>query len=76
MIDILKTKFLLLARQPSSFIIITIIICVFAFVLGLGQQAKVPIAVYSNLNDDLTNEIVDKLNELPHTQFTIYDVLM
>ncbi len=73
MIEILKTKFKLLARQPASFIIITIVICVFAFVLGLGQQAKAPIAVYSNLNNDLTNKIVEKLNELPHTQFTIYN---
>lgn len=73
MINILKTKFLLLARQPASFVILTIVICVFAFVMGLGQQAKVPMAVYSNLNDDLTNDIVEKLNELPHNQFTIYD---
>lgn len=73
MMDILKTKFLLLARQPASYIIITIVICVFAFVMGLGQQAKIPIAVYSKLNDSLTSEIVDKLNELPNTQFTIYE---
>ncbi len=75
MIDILKTKFLLLARQPASYIIITIVICVFAFVLGLGQQAKIPIAVYSNLNENLTIDIVDKLNELPNTQFIIYEEL-
>jgi len=73
MINILKTKFLLLARQPASFIILTVVICVFAFVMGLGQQAKVPVAVYSNLNTELTNDIVDELNELPQTQFTLYD---
>ena len=73
MTHILKTKFMLLARQPASFIILTIVICVFAFVLGLGQQAKVPIAVYSNLNEEMTNNIVEKLNEIPRTQFKIYD---
>ncbi|KGR78483.1 ABC transporter permease [Ureibacillus manganicus] len=73
MMNILKSKFLLLARQPASFIIITIVICVFAFVLGLGQQAKVPIAVYSDLKEDLTNDIVEKLNEFPLSKFTIYE---
>lgn len=73
MMDILKTKFLLLVRQPASFIIITIVICVFAFVLGLGQQAKIPIAVYSDLEEGFTDNIVEKLNELPHNQFTVYE---
>ncbi|SOC36258.1 ABC transporter permease [Ureibacillus acetophenoni] len=73
MMDILKTKFLLLARQPASFIVITIVICIFAFVLGLGQQAKIPIAVYSDIEENLTNNIVERLNELPRTQFTIYE---
>ncbi|HWL22921.1 MAG TPA: ABC transporter permease [Ureibacillus sp.] len=73
MMDILKTKFLLLLRQPASFIILTIVICVFAFILGLGQQAKVPIAIYSDLKEDLTITLVSKLNEFPHYQFTVYE---
>lgn len=72
MIAILKTRFLLLARKPASFIVITIIICAFAYVLGLGSQSKLPIAVYSDLDEKQTDVIMDELENLPETEFTIY----
>lgn len=73
MIDILKTKFLLLARKPSAFIVITIIIGVFAYVLGIGSQGKQPVAVYSSLDNQQTEEIKSELEKLSDYQFTIYD---
>lgn len=73
MIDILKTKFLLLLRKPAGFIIITIIICTFAYILGLGQQSKMPIAVYSDLDQEQTEAFLLELKEIPEIDFTLYD---
>lgn len=73
MIDILKTKFLLLFRKPVGFIIITIIICTFAYILGLGQQSKIPIAVYSDLNKEQTETFLLELKKIPELDFSLYD---
>lgn len=73
MIAILKTKFLLLARKPASFIVITIIIGVFAYVLGLGQQSKLPIAVYSSLEQETTNHVMESLEQLSKYRFSLVD---
>ena len=72
MIDILKTKFLLLARKPASFIIITIIIGAFAYVLGLGQQSKLPIAVYSSLEEQSYKSCNRTIRQL-HYSFSLVD---
>ncbi|WP_052130287.1 ABC transporter permease [Ureibacillus sinduriensis] len=68
---IFKTKLLLLARQPASFIIITIIICAFAYVLGLGSQSKLPIAVFSDLKDEQTKIYMAEFGNIPETEFTL-----
>lgn len=73
MMAILKSKFLLLVRQPASFIIITVIICAFAYILGQGSQSKLPIAVFSDLDKDRTNEIVAELQKVPETKFTLHE---
>lgn len=65
MMDILKTKFILLKREPVSFIVITVIICLFAYILGLGQQSKLPIAVYSSLDEKLTETLLLELKKCP-----------
>ncbi|RHW38519.1 ABC transporter permease [Lysinibacillus yapensis] len=72
MMAILRTKFLLLARQPASFIITTVIICVFAYVLGLGSQTKLPVAVYSDLSQQRTDAILEELQKIPEKEFTLY----
>ncbi|MFC7684699.1 ABC transporter permease [Ureibacillus sp. GCM10028918] len=72
MIHILKTKFLLLVRQPASFIIITIVICAFAYVLGLGSQGKFPVAVFSDLIDEQTEIYMKELEKIPEMEFTLY----
>jgi len=71
MIGIMKTKFLLLARQPASFIIITIIICVFAYFLGLGSQASFKVAVYSDLSKQQTKDYMNELQKIPETEFVL-----
>lgn len=73
MIAILKTKFLLLARNPASFIIISIIIGVFAYVLGLGQQSKLPIAVFSSLEQETTDQVMETLHQLKKYHFSLVD---
>ncbi|SOC21112.1 ABC-2 type transport system permease protein [Ureibacillus xyleni] len=73
MINILKTKLILLKREPLSFIVITIIICLFAYILGLGQQAKLPIAVYSNLDKNLTETMLQELKKMPDVEYQLYD---
>ncbi|QCR32871.1 ABC transporter permease [Lysinibacillus sp. SGAir0095] len=72
MIDIIKTKFKLLIRQPASFIIITVIICAFAYVLGQGSQSKLQIAVFSELNEQQTSTYMNELHNIPETAFTLY----
>lgn len=76
MIAILKTKFLLLARNPASFIVITVIIGAFAYVLGLGQQSKLPIAVYSNLEEQQTDRVMESLEQLANYSFSLVDEQM
>lgn len=73
LIAILKTKFLLLARNPGSFIIITIIIGAFAYVLGLGQQGQMPIAVYSSLEKQSTDRVMESLEQLSTYRFSLVD---
>lgn len=73
MIHIFKTKFLLLARQPASFIIITIIICAFAYVLGLGSQSNLPVAVFSDLDNKQTEIYMNELDKIPETDFSLYN---
>lgn len=73
MMDILKTKFILLKREPVSFIVITVIICLFAYILGLGQQSKLPIAVYSSLDEKLTETLLLELKKMPDVDYTLYD---
>ncbi|TSI03382.1 ABC transporter permease [Lysinibacillus sp. BW-2-10] len=73
MINILKTKFVLLARNPASFIIITVIICLFAYILGLGQQAKFPIAVFTDLEDQQTQFFMKELGKMPNKSFELFE---
>ena len=72
MMDILKTKFILLKRKPASFIVLTIIICLFASILGLGQQKKFPIAVYSSLDEQLTDQFLEEFKKMPDVDFQLY----
>ncbi|WP_332646917.1 ABC transporter permease [Lysinibacillus sp. 54212] len=72
MMNILKTKFLLLARKPGAFIAITLIICLFAYFMGIGQEAKQPVAVHSALDETTTEKIVNKLDGLVNYEFTLY----
>lgn len=73
MIDLLKTKFLLLVRKPAAFIIITIVMCAFAYILGLGQQAKQSIVVYSEISDAETQTYVTALQKLDAYDFTLLE---
>lgn len=73
MINILKTKFLLLIRRPGSFIVLTITICLFSFMMGLGQQAKQPIAVHSILDEKATVQVLKELRKLSNYEYTMYE---
>ncbi|MDN4493287.1 ABC transporter permease [Ureibacillus aquaedulcis] len=72
MIHIFKTKLLLLSRQPASFIIITVIICAFAYVLGLGSQSKLQIGVYSDLDDEKTKAYMAEFERIPQTEYILF----
>lgn len=72
MINILKTKFLLLARKPGAYIAITLIICMFAYFMGIGQDSKMPVAVHSALDEATTEKVVKKLEGLVNYEFTLY----
>ncbi|MFF5994202.1 ABC transporter permease [Lysinibacillus sp. KU-BSD001] len=73
MMDILKTKFLLLKRKPGEFIVITIVICVFAYIMGIGQQAKQPIAVHSALDEKQIEQVLNELGKLSNYEFSVYE---
>ena len=72
MMNILKTKFLLLARKPGAYIAITLIFCLFAYFMGIGQDAKIPVAVHSALDKTTTERVVKKLNGLVNYEFKLY----
>lgn len=72
MMNICKTKFLLLARKPSSYIAITLIICLFSYFMGVGQSSKLPVAVYSSLDEPTTEKVENKLNGLVNYEFSMY----
>jgi len=72
MINILKTKFLLLKRKPGALIATTIIICLYAYLIGHGQQTKQPIAIHSTLGEEMTKQVLTKLESNENYEFTIY----
>ncbi|MEO4053101.1 ABC transporter permease [Solibacillus sp. CAU 1738] len=73
MINILKTKFLLLMRRPGSYITITIVTCIFTYIMGIGQEAKQPVAVHSELDEVTTEQVINKLEKMMNYEITIYN---
>ncbi|MBK3497049.1 ABC transporter permease [Viridibacillus sp. YIM B01967] len=73
MINILKAKFLLLKRNPVAYIVTTIIICIFTYLMGLGQETKEPIALSSTLNSEQNTEMIKELQKLSQYDFTMYE---
>lgn len=71
MINILKTKFLLFRRKPAAYIITTVIICIFSYLMGIGNETKEPIAIFSSLNDEQNGEIIKELQKLSQYDFTM-----
>ncbi|GLC90543.1 ABC transporter permease [Lysinibacillus piscis] len=69
---ILKTKFLLLLRRPGGYIVSTIIICLFAYLMGAGQQGKQPIAVASTMKEEATAQTMEELRKLADLDYTLY----
>lgn len=61
MMNILKTKFLLFRRKPAAYIVTTIIICIFTYLMGQGQVTKEPIALFSTLNNEQQSVIMKEL---------------
>lgn len=72
MINVLRIKFLLLKRKPSALIAITIIICLYAYLIGNGQQTKQPIAIHSTLSEEMTKRVLTELESAGNYEFTIY----
>ncbi|MFF3102371.1 ABC transporter permease [Viridibacillus arvi] len=73
MMNILKTKFLLFRRKPAAYIVTTIIICIFTYLMGQGQVTKEPIALFSTLNNEQQSVIMKELKKLSQYDFTMYE---
>ncbi|WP_019243218.1 MULTISPECIES: ABC transporter permease [Bacillus] len=72
MLGILLVKFRLIMRNPWSFIISTVSIIAFAYLLGANISNKVEVPVYSELPKNQSVEMIDILNKSNSFQYKIY----
>lgn len=70
MTTIFKTKCLLLLRNPINYIVSTIIICVFVYLMG--HQQKESIAIASSLNTQTTAQAMEALGKIPIYEYALY----
>ncbi|MGE7673860.1 hypothetical protein ACQKMV_09820 [Lysinibacillus sp. NPDC094403] len=42
--------------------------------MGIGQQAKQPVAVHSTLSEEMTKQVLAELESIKNYQFTTYNM--
>ncbi|WP_042478046.1 ABC transporter permease [Bacillus ndiopicus] len=70
MITIFKTKCLLLLRNPINYIISTVVICLFVYLMG--HQQKEPIAIASLLNEQETAQALQALQKISYYDYSVH----
>ena len=72
MFAILFTKFKLLRRSPWSFILLTLGIIGFSYVVGMNFTTKTEIAVFSTESKESMQPLLDELNEMDTFSYVWY----